>query len=107
MPEPATPVTAREHPEGDVDVDILQVVGRCAANLQLAVGCPHLLLEDGPVVKMVSGDGIAGPEPFDGSLEADGAACRTGARAEVYNMIGDGDRLRLVLDDEHRVALVP
>ena len=34
------------------------------------------------------------------------AAGRAGARAEVDDVVGDRDRLRLVLDDEHRVALV-
>src|SRR3972149_1957420 len=32
---------------------------------------------------------------------------RTGAGAEVDDVVGDRDRLRLVLHDEHRVALVP
>ena len=45
--------------------------------------------------------------PVDGALEADGAAARAGAGAEVDDVVGDGDRLGLVLDDEHRVALVP
>ena len=35
------------------------------------------------------------------------AARRAGAGAEVDDVVGDRDRLRLVLDDEHRVALVP
>ena len=35
------------------------------------------------------------------------AAAGAGARAEVDDVVGDRDRLRLVLDDEHGVALVP
>ena len=35
------------------------------------------------------------------------AAAGAGARAEVDDVVGDGDRLGLVLDDEHGVALVP
>ena len=35
------------------------------------------------------------------------AAGSAGAGAEVDDVVGDRDRLRLVLDDEHRVALVP
>jgi hypothetical protein len=42
-----------------------------------------------------------------GAREADGATRRTGARAEVDDVVGDRDRLRLVLHHEHRVALVP
>ena len=56
---------------------------------------------------MPAGHRGAGPQPLDGALEADRAARRTGAGAEVDDVIGDGDRLRLVLHDEHRVALVP
>ena len=36
LPEPATPVSTHEHAERDVDVDVLQVVGRGAADLQRA-----------------------------------------------------------------------
>ena len=59
-----------EHPERDVDVDVAQVVRRRAADLQRAGGCPHRLLEGGPVVEMAAGDGAAGPQPLDGALEA-------------------------------------
>src|SRR5207248_1076241 len=65
------------------------------------------LFRSGPVVEMAAGEGAAGPEPLDGPLEADGAARRTGAGAEVNDMVGDRDRLRLMLHDEHRIALVP
>ena len=37
----------------------------------------------------------------------DFAAGRAGAGAEIDDVVGDRDRLRLVLHDEHRVALVP
>ena len=55
---------------------------------------------------MAAGDGVAAPQPFDGSLEADGAALRAGAGAEVDDVVGDHDRLRFVLDDEYGVAFV-
>jgi hypothetical protein len=100
-------VTTTEHPERDVDVDVAQVVRRRAADLQRAGGRPHRLLEGRPVVETAAGEGAAGPQPLDGALEADGAARRTGAGAEVDDVVGDRDRLRLVLHDEHRVALVP
>jgi hypothetical protein len=96
-----------KHPERDVDVDVAQVVRRRAADLQRAGGRAHLLFHGGPVVEMAAGDGAAGPQPVDGALEADGAARRTGAGAEVDDVVGDRDRLRLVLHDEDRVALVP
>ena len=96
-----------EHPERDVDVHVLQVVGAGAADLQRLGGRPHGLLDRGAVVEMAAGDGVAFPQPLDGALEADGAAARSGTGAEVDDVVGDGDRVRLVLDDEQRVALVP
>ena len=58
-----------QHPERDVDVDVAQVVGPGAANLQLPVGRPRRLLERRPVVEMAAGDGAAGPQPVDRALE--------------------------------------
>jgi len=46
-------------------------------------------------------------EAFDGALVHDPAAVAPGAGAEVDHVVGDHDRLRLVLHDEHGVALVP
>jgi hypothetical protein len=54
-----------------------------------------------------AGHGVAGPQPVDGALEDHLATGRTGAGAEVDDVVGDRDRLRLVLDDQHGVALVP
>ena len=65
-----------EHPERDVDVDVLQVVRRRAADLQRAGRRAHRLLERRPVVEVAAGDGVAPPQPLDGALEADGAARR-------------------------------
>ena len=96
-----------EHAERDVDVDVLQVVRRGATDLQRAGRRPHRLLEGGAVVEMTAGDGVAGAKALDGALVADGAAGLAGTGAEVDDVVGDRDRLRLVLDDEHRVALVP
>ena len=95
-----------QHAERDVDVDVLQVVGARPAHLQHARRCPHRRLQRGPVVEMAAGDRAAGPQPVDGPLEHHLATGRPGARAEIDDVVGDRDRLRLVLDDEHGVALV-
>ena len=95
-----------QDPEWDVHVHIAQVVGRRAADLQHPRGRPHRLLEGGPVVEVVSGKGVAGTQPLDGALEHHLAALRAGARAEVDYVVGDRDRLRLVLHDKDGVALV-
>ena len=55
---------------------------------------------------MTAGQRVAGPQSLDGALEHHLATGRAGAGAEVDDVVGDRDRLRLVLDDEHRVALV-
>ena len=73
----------------------------------MPVGVRTSVLRRGAVVEMAAGEGAAGPQPLDGALEADGAARRAGAGAEVDDVVGDRDGLRLVLHDEHRVALVP
>src|SRR6185437_1118080 len=91
----------------DVDVDVAQVVRCRPADLERVRGRPHLLLDGGPVAEMAAGQGAAGPQPLDGAIEADGAACGAGAGAEVDDVVGDRDRLWFVLDDKHRVALVP
>lgn len=96
-----------KHPEREVDVDLPQVVRRRAADRKPAVGLAHGLLDGGPVVEMAAGDGAAGPQSLQGALEADGAARRAGAGAEVDHVVGDRDHFRLVLHHEHRVALVP
>ena len=55
---------------------------------------------------MTPGERAAGPQAVDGALEDHFAAGSAGAGAEIDDVIGDGDRLRLVLDHEDRVALV-
>ena len=54
----------------------------------------------------MAGDGVAPPQRLDGALEDDLATGGAGSWSEVDDVVGDGDGLRLVLDDEDRVALV-
>jgi hypothetical protein len=55
---------------------------------------------------MAPGQRVAGPQPLDGALEHHLAAPGARARAEVDDVVADRDRLRLVLHDQHGVALV-
>ena len=55
---------------------------------------------------MATGEGAAGPQALDGALEADVAARNAGPRPEVDDVVGDGDRLGLVLHNEHSVTPV-
>ena len=96
-----------QHAERDVDVDVAEVVRRRRrAPPARRSPCAPTSLSAGPVVEVPAGDGVAGAQPVDGALEADLAAVGAGAGAEVDDVVGDRDRLRLVLDDQHGVALV-
>ena len=95
-----------EHAERDVDVDVLQVVGGRAADLERAGRRAHRFLERGAVVEVAAGEGAARAQAVDRALEHDLATARARAGTEVDDVVGDGDRLRLVLDDQHGVALV-
>ncbi len=55
---------------------------------------------------MLAGERATGSEPFDRPLEHHLTARSACARAEVDRMIGNRDRLRLVFDHQHGVALV-
>ena len=96
-----------QHAERDVDVDVLEVVrvGARGPRVRRSVSAT-VVLERGAVVEVAAGDRVAGPQPLDGALEHHLAAVGPGAWAEVDDVVGDRDRLRLVLDDEHGVALV-
>jgi hypothetical protein len=94
------------HAQRDVDIDVLQVVGVGAANLERAFGRPRRRLQRGAVVQVTPGDRVAITQFPDGSLEHHLTTRRTGSRAEVDDMVGDLDHLRLMLDHEHRVAFV-
>ena len=56
---------------------------------------------------MPPGQRAGGPQPLHGALEHHLATAGACAGAEVDDVVGDRDRLRLVLHDEHCVALVP
>ena len=49
-----------QHPERQVDVDVLQVVGVGAADLERFGRLPHRLLQRGAVIEMLPGEGVAG-----------------------------------------------
>ena len=107
LPRPGHARDHDQHPERDVDVDVAQVVGARSPDLQRAGRGTHRRLDAGAIVEMPPGQRVTGPQPVHGALEDDLTAGRAGPGSEVDHMITDGDGLRLVLDHEHRVALVP
>ena len=55
---------------------------------------------------MAPGDRVAGPQPLHGALVDHLATGGPGAGPEVDDVVGDRDRVRVVLHDQHGVALV-
>src|SRR5690606_11485467 len=96
-----------EDSEGDVDVDVLQVVPVRSPDLQRPRGGTYVLFERYLAVEVTAGQRAAGPQLVDGACEADGAARGAGPWTEVDDVVGDGDHFRLVLHHEHGVAFVP
>ena len=107
LPDPATPVTTTSTPSGmstSTPCRLLALAPRTSIT-------PDLPRTDGftaarssrcrPVNVSLARSSV------EGALEHHLAAGAAGSGAQVDDVVGDGDRLRLVLDDEHRVALVP
>src|SRR5947208_15763482 len=86
-----------EHAERDVHAHLAQVVPGGVADLQPAGRRAGVRLERGPVAEVASGERVTGPQAVDGTLEANRATLGAPAGSEVDQVVGDGDRLRLVL----------
>ena len=95
-----------QHAERDVDVDIVEVVQGGASDRQLSPGVARVFAHPHPVIQVPPGEGAGVPEPGHVTGEAHLAPGWTRPRAQIDHMVGDLDHLGLVLDDEHRVALV-
>ncbi len=108
LPEPATPVTTTSTPSGMSTSTSCEVVGGGAAHLELVPdGARTARFRRRPVVEVPAGQrcrSFAVPSTLPSNSHL--AAGRAGARAEVDHVVGDRDRLRLVLDHQHGVALV-
>ena len=89
LPEPATPVTTTSTPSGMSTSTSCRLCVDAPRISSAPVGVAHRLLEGGPVIEMTAGERVAGPQTVDGALEADAAARRTGAGAEVDDVVGD------------------
>ncbi len=57
--------------------------------------------------KIAAGQCVRGAQVRNSAFELDLAALRSRPRTEIDHVVGDRDRLRLVLHDQDRVALVP
>ena len=113
LARPADAGDRRQHAERDPHVDVLQVVLARAADDDLALerragGRGGVGIERAPVrYAPVSEARPAARHQLGGrALEDHVAAVLAGARAEVDDVVGDADRLLVVLDDDDRVAEV-
>src|SRR5450759_2345753 len=107
---PAHPGDDDEAPEGEPDVEVLEVVLPGAANHEPRVArlAPPVRHRDRPFPRQVpagdrpglTDDGVEGPGGDDL------AAVLTGARPDVDDVVSDPDGLLVVFDDDDRVAEV-
>jgi hypothetical protein len=81
-------LAAAEAAKADVGEPVEDFVRGRRARLQHSRRCPHGRLQGGAVVQVAAGDGAAGPQTLDAALEADAAAGRAGAGAEVDDVVG-------------------
>ena len=95
-----------QYAERDVHVDVPEVVLGGAADLQHARPITYRLLDRRTVVEVPAGERAAPPQPRDRPLVDDLSPAGTRSRPQIDDMVGDLDHLGLVLDHEHRVALV-
>ena len=106
LPRPGHAGQHHQDAERDVDIDVTEVVRVGAAHLHHSGRCPHRRLQRGPVIEVAPGDGAARSQPVESALEDNLPAGRPGTRAKIDHVVTDRDHLRLVLHDEHGVALV-
>ena len=101
---------AGERPQGDVDVDVLQIVGRGAFDRDLfaAARPPGLWHLDLPRAgQILTGDGfLTGFDVFQGPLHHEIAACHARAGTDVDDLVRALHGLLVVLDDDQSVAQV-
>ncbi|WP_409485181.1 hypothetical protein [Arsenicicoccus dermatophilus] len=97
---------AGQDAQGDVDVEVVQVVGGGVVDAQGAGGNAGRGVEGGSGGEGCGGGSVRVRELGGRALEGDGAAGGAGARAQVDDVVGGGDDVGVVLDDQDGVALV-
>ncbi len=92
--------------EGGVGVHSLQVVRPRAAHGEHAGGGPQVGLGRRAVAEVEPGERAARAQAGDGAGVDDLPAERSGTWSEADHVVGDGDRLGIMLYDDHRVVVV-
>ncbi len=106
LPEPATPVTTHSTPSGMSTLTSRRLCWVALRISRVPTGVRVFGLSAARYAEVASGERVAGPQAFDRPLEAHRSTVGARAGAEVDHVVGDLDHLRLVLDHQHRVALV-
>src|SRR5690606_15599913 len=96
-----------EHAQRNIDIDVLEIVLARPAYLDPSRRNARGCLQRHPIVQVTSCKRGARSEPVDAALEDDLSSASASTGPEVDDVIGDRDDLRLVLDDENGVSLVP
>ena len=102
---------AGHQPGGDLQVHVLEVVARGAAQAEghLRVGLVALVghLDHAPARQVLAGDRARGLEDVgQAALADDLATVHAGTGADVQDVVGGADRVLVVFDHNHRVAQV-
>src|SRR3982074_3598941 len=107
LPEPATPGTMTSPPSGMSTSTSRRLCAVAPRISSVPVGVRTVALRAVRSSRCRPGRVPLARSPPTAPRPRGGRRRRTGAGAEVDDVVGDRDRLRLVLHDEHRVALVP
>lgn len=102
---------AGHHPDGQVQVDVAQVVAARPLQFQPLAGERGALGRDGDLLaagEVVTGQGFGVRDDLlRRPLGDDGAAVHAGPRADVEHMVGETNSILVVLHHDHRVAEIP
>ena len=96
----------REHAEGDVDVQVLQGVPLRPAHRQAAARAAGRAVEVERPTQCACGRGVGLGELGGRALEDQTPALGAGAGTDLEHVVGRRDHRGIVLDHEHRIALV-
>src|SRR3954469_2242486 len=87
-----------------VDVDVAEIVGGSAAQLQKPARRPYRLGTASDAGHRARGRGLASPCRLGRAVEYDVSARATGTGSELQHAIGGADQPWVVLDDQHGVV---
>ena len=107
FPDPATPVIATSTPSGTSTSTSRRLLDDAPRISIAPLRCAHLVLDAGTVAEMGACHGAALVQAVEVARRRPPLPRAAPAPGpDVDHVVGDRDHLRLVLDDQHRIALV-